>query len=455
MAGSKKKPRLLNKGFPHKKGGNCWEGIQSASAEDVCMKHEEPRGECSGCPRCPACDNMDLAAALAKAPEESQKPTLVLSTQMIRPSASKTDRLIACTWWAGKTVTTTPVGERTRFGSAFHELLANAVAGTLAVIPRKSVWDRCAKKWSVDAAELQERVQEAVPVLRRWLEGENVWGIDFSDPTNRDRFIVEGSIAYDPEGDSSRSIPNPSEDTHEYQCEESEIPGTVDIAAMGNAHGKKWLLVEDHKSGWDVAQFWQEQTPGESGQLRTLALSLDRLHGPFDLIIVAYGHFRSGSTPIILADELTRSDLEAHRKTLRAAMRNVGSGWLRSGPWCAHCTAFAICPTQSNALVELKRTGPMTRERVGAVHEQTQIYDALREQLRAEMRAWIRLHGPAIRPTDGRSIDIVTKTVARLSQASIIRALGSLKGKKEIERLRKLGCIEKKEQEEIRVGGAR
>ncbi len=37
----------------HVRGGNCWAGNTRL---DVCMKHEEPRGSCKGCPRCPACE---------------------------------------------------------------------------------------------------------------------------------------------------------------------------------------------------------------------------------------------------------------------------------------------------------------------------------------------------------------------------------------------------------------
>jgi hypothetical protein len=44
------------KSIKHVAGGNCWEGITAPQDEDACMEHEEPRGECAVCPRCPACD---------------------------------------------------------------------------------------------------------------------------------------------------------------------------------------------------------------------------------------------------------------------------------------------------------------------------------------------------------------------------------------------------------------
>lgn len=37
----------------HARGGNCWVGVRDG---DVCPLHDEPRGDCSACSRCPACD---------------------------------------------------------------------------------------------------------------------------------------------------------------------------------------------------------------------------------------------------------------------------------------------------------------------------------------------------------------------------------------------------------------
>lgn len=47
--------------------GNCWElaykcrkdGCTPDTLCDVCHKHSEPRGDCSECPRCEACDFND------------------------------------------------------------------------------------------------------------------------------------------------------------------------------------------------------------------------------------------------------------------------------------------------------------------------------------------------------------------------------------------------------------
>jgi hypothetical protein len=40
----------------HVPGGNCWDGIDEPSHNDVCAEHCEPRGYCPDCPRCLACE---------------------------------------------------------------------------------------------------------------------------------------------------------------------------------------------------------------------------------------------------------------------------------------------------------------------------------------------------------------------------------------------------------------
>lgn len=50
----------------HTNNGNCATGIYSCSlcgkdgtACDVCHKHQEPRGDCSQCKKCPECNFRD------------------------------------------------------------------------------------------------------------------------------------------------------------------------------------------------------------------------------------------------------------------------------------------------------------------------------------------------------------------------------------------------------------
>lgn len=45
----------------HNLQGNCWDNSVAypdkldGEMNDICDKHDEPRGECSVCPECPAC----------------------------------------------------------------------------------------------------------------------------------------------------------------------------------------------------------------------------------------------------------------------------------------------------------------------------------------------------------------------------------------------------------------
>lgn len=380
-------------------------------------------------------DSLSSLASLApvEAPIEERRELL--------PTASKTDLLFACTWPWGRRVRREPPGDRTRFGSAFHEVMELLLAGPPA---GKTRWADVAKKWEVDADELLVRVDAAYPIVEAWLQGDNLWGVTFPPESLR----TEVSVAYNVMTGDARYCDNPDEEAHEYLDRlPGEIPGTVDLYAIVGTT----LLVLDHKSGWNVAADWQPRTPAENGQLRTLALALLWLHPDVEQIIVAFFHAPASGSAIVMGDELTRADLKAHSKALRQAMGNIGNGWLRDGPWCEYCPAWDLCPTNRNALVELKRgIGPLTREKVGAIHQATATYDQLRDRLRSEIRAWVSTHGEGVRP-DGQEVAIIEKEVRNLSQASILRAMGPLKGAKEIDRLEKLGCVEVTTRHELRA----
>jgi hypothetical protein len=472
MSKSVAKKRSLRKGFRHKPGGNCWEGIQSPQDEDVCLRHtvvfhgarsiNPPRGECPGCPRCPACDNLNLATSLS-APDHPPLHIVESPPELytLNPTASKTDLLFACTYPWGRKVKREPVGERTRFGSAFHEVMEFALSDK----PNRArdvnvLANAVALKWDIDPTELHERTIEAFDAVWPWLSGANMWNLNFI----KAGIQTEVAIAYNPSTDESRLLPDGPGMNHDYPGRKpGEIPGTSDVVSIlvDDKIRRGWnkdlsgfnhntLLVLDHKSGWNVAADWQPQTPAESGQLRTLALGLARLHKAHQ-VIVAFFHVPRGGTPTIYADMLTSGDLEAHRKALKSALGNVGTDWLRAGPWCAHCPAFTICPTQTTTLVELKRSGgPLTAERVGAIHQAAAAYDDIRDRLREEIRAWVSRFGPGIRP-DGQLVDLVERTKTSLSQASVIRAMGPLAGGKMLAKLKEVGAVETKTGMELRA----
>lgn len=49
----------------HNLKGNCWDNKavyadENSEMNDVCDKHDEPRGDCSECPRCHLCDKESV-----------------------------------------------------------------------------------------------------------------------------------------------------------------------------------------------------------------------------------------------------------------------------------------------------------------------------------------------------------------------------------------------------------
>jgi hypothetical protein len=72
------------------------------------------------------------------------------------------------------------------------------------------------------------------------------------------------------------------------------------------------------------------------------------------------------------------------------------------------------------------------------------------KRLREEMRAYVAKNGPCPRP-DGQLVDLVPRPRTNLSQASVVRAYGPLKGVKVLAKLKKDGAIEEKENLELRA----
>ena len=432
----------------HRAGGNCWEGIQSPQDEDVCLKHEEPRGECESCPRCPLCDSAMLKDALDK-PIETK-------TVVVQPTASKTDRFLACAYpWGLEVAVEGEVDAAARFGSAFHEGLAICFGKGNKAAAFRIDWKRLAAKYGPDInpQALRERVLAAYPVLTAWLRQENPWGINFYTWKLR----VECALTYDIEAGTARWCALPDE-SHEYTDRRpNELPGTADVLGAGKMVRKhipkrvvdkrNTVLILDHKSGWAVG------SPRESGQLRSLALAACRLHH-VDRAIVAFLHAPHDMAPTVYADTLDASELEQHAADLKLANSRRGDGSMRPGPHCKWCQAFSICPTNAGALTEIRGAAMATAEDVGLAHARLadfrRRFADIDAMVDAEIRSWIKQHGEAIRP-DGCAVDFVERDYTNLSQASIVRALGKLEGGRMIARLKKLGCIEESRRRELRV----
>jgi hypothetical protein len=405
--------------------------------------------------------SAELATSLAVVPAEPREDKPRVHLRTIQPSGSKTDLLFACSWPWYRKAPVDDVGEGAKFGSAFHALMDHRF--TMKRDPKLGHIQNAADKWGVSDEKLAERYKTAAPVLLRWLEGDNMWGLNFM----KGMIASELSVAFDPASGRTRLIEGPTEDTHEYTVDEGCIPATIDFMSAGprrrmlppgvhpNPEGgdRRVLLILDHKSGWDVAADWQPKTPAENGQLRTLATAFNALQGdtPFDLVIVAFFHAPAIGLPQVYADVLTREDMWAHQKELAKALKRAGNDWMRPGDWCSYCPGWAICPTNTTSLTELKRPpGPLNAIRVGAIHQAMNEYNRLADRLRGEIRHWVEVNGPGIRP-DGQEVALVSKDVERLSKEGIIKAMGPLKGGKLLEQLRVAGAMTTTTQIELRA----
>jgi hypothetical protein len=388
-----------------------------------------------------AATELELATSLAAPPPP---PT----TKIVKPSMSATDRFLECAWPWGREVSAEGVtGAPARFGSAVHEVLERSVPARK-LMSRKQIAE-IAERWSIDgdvlAPDVEERSRQALAVILAWLDGDNPWSINFT----KWKLRYEVPIAYDIEASTAEEIKK-ADGAHDYGVELPRLPGTADLVGVGAMRGKGFLdtvLVLDHKTGYYVG------SPFESGQLQSLALAFARLHG-VQKAIIGFVHMPQHTAPTVYVDTLGEDDLFKHAKKLETANARVGDGSLKPGYWCQWCPAALECPTNATAIQEMRPRALMTSEDVGAAHQRLAAMKSRFEMLAGavddEIRAWVRKNGAALRP-DGQAVDFVPREFSHLSQASIIRTLGEFEGRKLIEKLKKLGCIETGSRKELRV----
>jgi hypothetical protein len=365
----------------------------------------------------------------------------------VLPTMSKTDALLQCAWRWGRRAPRDPGGEPARFGSACHEVYAKLASSSAFTKKELKTWCvEAADRFAVDAREVQDIVKASWPEFNAWMSGKNPWNQDFT----RCRPMLEYSVAYDVVAGTTRECDAPDDVTHSYKDRDlNELPGTADIVFWRH---KEYLCVLDYKTGYDIPE------PCNSGQMLSLALALSKLYTTRMQVIVGFMHAPrgGGGLPTVYADTVSLERLEEHAEALRAAWRIRGTS-MTPGEWCKYCPAFTICPTQSSMLVELRRGAngaPLTKERVGAIHQQLASYDALAKQLRAQLRGYVAKHGAVARP-DGKILDLVEREYESLSKSSIEEALGLVEASKEIGRLRKKGCVKQGKRLELRAENER
>jgi hypothetical protein len=362
----------------------------------------------------------------------------------MQPSASKTDLLLECSYPFGRDEVVSTSNEEADYGNAFHGLIGVIPAGVeekklpkRALIMTKAA--RLEKKYATQASakDIADHVLVCHAAVHKWIKRE-LGSLDGWEVSQ------EQALIYNPWDDKTRQGALPSEDGHVYaDVGPDEMPGTLDLKLW---HPKEKLLyVLDYKTGRDPIG------PAESGQLLTLGLATTRLHG-VDRLVGGIIHTPADGLTTIQTSPISPKQLDKHRKSLRRALAMIGDGSLRPGGHCTslYCPALAMCPSKTNALAMLKADGTaLDADRVGRIHQAMELYDRLREGLRAQVKAWVVQNGPATRP-DGKVLVLRESSRRTLSKSSIEEAMGK-RALKVLQMLEDEGCFKESTRTELRA----
>lgn len=302
-----------------------------------------------------------------------------------------------------------------------------------------------AAKWGLPAdteAALHAHASAVVMLLRRWMAGENDWGVvfelvDVERPLATRLLRKAGGIQV-----KTREC-DFEEATHTYDLTSFEFGGTYDILVQGCLPGGSPVVaVIDIKTGIDDWHGGNFAEPKTIDQLRTLAVQTGAN-------IVAVIHAPRGEAPEIYASELSPEEVQTHARLLRKALSLTESGFLRDGPWCRYCPARAGCPAKDAEL--LKRASALvksvTNQPLAAPVELGEFHMMYQEMKRVMARVGDEMHarvteGERHQRPDGAWLNIRTYPKENLSMASIRRALPSKAAERLIRDLRKKKCIE-------------
>lgn len=375
-------------------------------------------------------------------------------------TASKSYLLLECSYPFADAIAKPhdTAGEATRWGSAFHAVIASRLKGEdwLSQAAASAKW------WSVNEQELLASILKANDELTPWLKGENPFGLDFT----KGQQIVEKSYWIVPQtwlDKETGKTPNISmtqataiatltatgecsldEEGHEYSgYPAGAIPGTLDYLSTEQQYGAS--IVIDWKTGQgDFSR------PAENPQLLTLAAMTGAR-------IVGIGHFPRQGLPMIYADRVSDDEVANHVSRLATAMARVGDGSMRPGEWCKYCPARDVCPAkQGEAIQAAQAIIPVAGNLLRQATSTAIVGDKVGElkMLSREARKWLDMVDSHIRATvemnpgeiyrqpDGRILQLVPQQRERLSKKAIIDALGPIEGGKLLEELRAKGALQ-------------
>ena len=361
----------------------------------------------------------------------------------MQPSASKTDLLLQCSYPFAKdrVLNREPPGEAAIYGTNFHSAMEMLLGGQEPVFL---------------SDEVIANAKAAYEKLNAWLAANDYLG---------GSCLVEFTLAFCPRTFTARDIPGPDDDHVYHELRADEIAGTADLVVIPKDPDRP-ILVLDHKTGLS-GDFTK---PHNLPQLLTLGFSvLARFNR--SSFVPAVLHAPRGGLPQVFEGDCRRIDVDGSKfvQQLRVALDRVGDGSLRPNGLCYRCPARHDCPARVVDLVErsgelvekanlvgselvlVNNDNALSREaRIGKLHLLLARFRELDRRASEEIKRELRANPETevVRP-DGKTLQIVTKSVERISKASIIRALGKEEGSKLIDELRSKGCLTEQEQDEL------
>lgn len=361
----------------------------------------------------------------------------------MQPSASKTDLLLQCSYPFDpkRTLMSEPPGEAAIYGTQFHKAMEQLLAAETLVY---------------FSEEVTRHVEQAHERLHAYLASSDYLA---------GRRLLEYAMAFTPRTFTARDIPGPNEDHVYMDLRPDEIAGTADLIVIPTDPTKP-VLVLDHKTGLS-GDFTK---PHLLPQLLTLGFSvLARFNR--SSFVPAVLHAPRGGLPQVFEGDVQRIDVDGSKfvQLLRLALDRVGDGSLRPNKLCYRCPARHDCPARvvdlidrSGELVEkanlvgselvlVNNDNALSREaRIGKLHLLLARFRELDRRASEEIKRELRANpGTEVVRPDGRTLMIVTKSVERISKASIVRALGKEAGAAKIEELRAAGCLTETDQDEL------
>lgn len=362
---------------------------------------------------------------------------MVQVTTTHNASASKTDLLLRCQWWASPAVRLPP--EQTdvrkqpdapRFGRAYHKAKEIWLLGKRP--PLRAISD----EFDVDHARLTDFFRRGSEAVTKLLKKRGWW--------SSERW-VEKKLAYDPFADTGRILSSTKE--RDYSSKRAtELPGTVDLGVLS----LKQDVFFDWKTG---VKDYDIDGNGQMLSLASAGYKIIRGKVPPIRIIMRidddFNEFYEAPT--------TPDDLEDHRVALKGALGKALSKNppMVPGTYCNWCNALEICPAQAGAynaplLLRDFIDGALDRPHMAMIYGRLLAAENLTKKVREKITEYVRMNGP-LELDNGKYAKVVPGTTSNLSQASIKRALGPVQGNDVIQQLREAGCIEEVQYEALKM----